>query len=49
MTDIPNDDNPGFVASEPEHCSACFRLIRPGQNYYLTVENTRLCVPGAGA
>jgi hypothetical protein len=20
MSDIPHDDNPGFVAEEPEHC-----------------------------
>jgi uncharacterized protein (UPF0261 family) len=43
MTETPNDDNPGFIASTPEHCSACFRLIRPGQTYYLTIENTVLC------
>ena len=43
MTETPNDDHPGFVAQEPEHCSACFRLIRPGHTYYLTVENTVLC------
>lgn len=28
MTDIPNDDKPGFVADKPEHCFACYRLIR---------------------
>jgi hypothetical protein len=43
MTDTPTDDTPGFVAEEPEHCHACFRLIRPGQTYYLTIENTVLC------
>ena len=43
MSDIPNDDKPGFVAEEPEHCFACFRLIRPGQTYYLTIKNTVLC------
>ena len=39
MTETPNDDTPGFVAEEPEHCFACFRLIRPGQTYYLTIEH----------
>ena len=27
MSDIPNDDKPGFVAEKPEHCFACYRLI----------------------
>lgn len=43
MTETPNDDNPGFVGSEPEHCFACFRFICPGQTYYLTVDGTVLC------
>ena len=43
MTDTPTDDQPGFVAEEPEHCFACFRLIRPGQTYYLTVGQAILC------
>ena len=43
MTDTPNSDKPGFVAKEPEHCHACFRLIRPGQTYYLTIEHDVLC------
>ena len=34
--DIPNGDEAGFVAEKPEHCFACYRLIRPGQIYYLT-------------
>ncbi|HSR29058.1 MAG TPA: hypothetical protein VLY63_00735 [Anaerolineae bacterium] len=38
MTDTPNDDKPGFVAKKPEHCFACFRLIRPDQTHYLTLE-----------
>ena len=37
MTDTPNNDNPGFVAQRPEHCDACYRLIQPGQIYYLAV------------
>ena len=43
MTETPNDDQPGFVAEEPLHCYACFRLIRPGQTYYLTIEHEVLC------
>jgi hypothetical protein len=43
MTEIPNCDKPGFVAAEPQHCSACFRLIRPEQPYYLTSEYEVLC------
>jgi hypothetical protein len=43
MTETPDDDKPGFVAEEPVHCYACFRLIRPGQTYYLTIEHVVLC------
>lgn len=43
MSDIPNDDQPGFGAEEPEHCPACYRLIRPGQTYYLTIEGIVHC------
>ena len=43
MRDIPNGDNPGFVAEKPEHCFACYRLIRLGQTYYLTIENIVHC------
>jgi hypothetical protein len=35
IIDTPTEDQPGFVAEEPERCSACVRLIRPGQTYYL--------------
>jgi hypothetical protein len=43
MTEIPNCDRPGFVATEPEHCHVCYQLIHPGQTYYLTVEYEVLC------
>ena len=43
MTNAPNDDQPGFVAEEPEHCHACYRLIQPGQTYYLAVGQAILC------
>ena len=43
MTKTAANDQPGFVAEKPEHCFACFRLIRPGQTYYLTIEHEVLC------
>ena len=43
MTDAPTDDRPGFVAEEPVHCHACYRLIRPGQTYHLTMGQAILC------
>jgi hypothetical protein len=43
MTDTPNDDKLGFVAEESEHWFTCFRLLRPGQIYYLTIEHEVLC------
>ena len=43
MSDIPTNDKPGFVAEKPEHCYACYRLIRAGQTYYLTIEGIVLC------
>ena len=43
MSDIPNDDEPGFVAEKPEHWFACYRLIRLGQTYHLTIEGIVHC------
>jgi hypothetical protein len=43
MTATPTDDQPGFVAEEPEHCHGCYRLIQPGETYYLTVGQAILC------
>ena len=43
MTHTRDDDKPGFVAEELEHCFACFRPIRPGQIYHLTIEFEVLC------
>jgi hypothetical protein len=37
MTETPNDDQPGFVAEEPEHCHACYRLIQPGHYHTMSV------------
>ena len=43
MTETPTDDRPGLVAEKPEHCHACYRLMLPGQTYYLTVGQAVLC------
>jgi hypothetical protein len=43
MTETPADDQPGFVAEEPEHCHDCYWLIRPGQGYFLTIEQAVVC------
>ncbi len=32
------DDRPVFLVEAPEHCFGCFRLIKTGQTYYLTIE-----------
>lgn len=43
MSDSPGDDKLSFVAEQPEHCFACYRLVRPGQTCYLTVEGIVHC------
>lgn len=43
MTKAPTIDLPGFVAEKPEHCHECYRLIRPGQRYMLTMEQAVVC------
>jgi hypothetical protein len=43
MAESPADNQPGFVAEVPEHCHACYRLIQPGQTYYLTIGQAILC------
>jgi hypothetical protein len=43
VTHTHDDDKPGFVAEKPEHCFACYRLIRPGQIYHLTIEGIVHC------
>jgi hypothetical protein len=30
VTNIANDDKPGFVAEKLEHCFTCYRLISSG-------------------
>jgi hypothetical protein len=37
------EDSLPLIAQHPEHCFECFRLIRPGETYYQTAENTVLC------
>jgi hypothetical protein len=39
MSDISAGDKPGFVAEEPEHCFACYQLIRPGGIDPLTMKD----------
>jgi len=37
-----------LIASRPEHCLACYRLIRAGETYHQTEENRVLCRQCAG-
>jgi hypothetical protein len=32
-----------LIATEPEHCLDCFRLIRPGETYHQGEDDTVLC------
>ena len=43
MPTAPTADQPGIVSEEPEHCHDCYRLISPGQRYFLTMELAALC------
>jgi hypothetical protein len=43
MTESPTHAQPGFVAEEPEHCHDGYRLITPGETYFLTMELAVLC------
>ena len=47
VTHTHDDDKPGFVAEELEHCFVCFRPIRPGQIYHLPIEFEVLCADRA--
>jgi len=38
-----DEDTLPLIAQHPEHCFECYRLIRPGETYYQTAENTVLC------
>jgi hypothetical protein len=43
MPNTSHDDQPGFVAEQPEHCFACYHLIKTDQIYYLTIDEEVLC------
>jgi len=43
ITQTPAADTIALVASEPEHCLDCFRMIRPGETYHLGKNGTVLC------
>lgn len=43
MTETPVADTVTLVASHPEHCLDCFRLIRPGERLYQGEDYTVLC------
>jgi hypothetical protein len=43
MTQDLASDTLALIATEPEHCIDCFRLIRPGETYHQGKDNTVLC------
>jgi hypothetical protein len=43
VPELPSDDQPGFVAEEPERCHYCYRLIHPGQGDFLTMDEAVVC------
>jgi hypothetical protein len=43
MTEDLLRDTLALVATQPEHCVDCFRLIRPGETYHQGKDNTVLC------
>jgi hypothetical protein len=43
-----DEDTLPLIAQHPEHCFECYHLIRPGETYHQTVENTVLCPECAG-
>ena len=42
LESTPNDTL-ALIATEPEHCIDCFRLICPGETYHLGKDGTILC------
>ena len=43
MTLAYTSDTIAHIATAPEHCPDCFRLIRPGESYHLGTDDTVLC------
>jgi hypothetical protein len=43
MTQTPDSDTLALIATNPEHCLDCFRLIRPGETYHQGKDGTVLC------
>ena len=43
MTRALSRDTNALIATDPEHCLDCFRLIRPGETYYQGKDDTVLC------
>ena len=43
MRNVSPADQTGFVAQQPDHSFACFRLIKAGLTYDLTIEQEVLC------
>jgi hypothetical protein len=43
MIETPTEDQPGFVAEDPQHCHGCYRLMRSGQECFLPIEQAMVC------
>jgi hypothetical protein len=43
MTQDLASDALALIATDPEHCLECFRLIHPGETYHQGKDNTVLC------
>ncbi len=43
MAQTQRQDTFALIATTPEHCLDCFRLIRPGETYHQGADNTVLC------
>jgi hypothetical protein len=48
MTETHGDDRPGFVATEPEHCHDCCRIIWPGERCLLRIEQAVVGLVASG-
>lgn len=43
MTETQHEDTLALIATHPEHCLDCFRLIRPGETCHQGADSTVLC------